>query len=97
LSGIAGISAINFLSYSDKKWDSYAGNKYMYMNRLRHDDFLTLFHSMGWDALDIMVKTDTKSQSLLREGKISLDNRFKEKSTDILSITRSILIFQKNN
>jgi hypothetical protein len=67
------------------------------MNRLRHDDFLTLFHSMGWDALDIMVKTDTKSQSLLREGKISLDNRFKEKSTDILSITRSILIFQKNN
>jgi SAM-dependent methyltransferase len=37
------ISNINFLQYSDPSWNRYAGNRYMYMNRLRHDDFLMIF------------------------------------------------------
>ena len=37
------ISSINFLRYSDDEWQRYAGNRYMYMNRLRHDDVLALF------------------------------------------------------
>ncbi|SMN12505.1 hypothetical protein SPBRAN_1287 [uncultured Candidatus Thioglobus sp.] len=41
------ISAINFLQYSDDDWDKYASNRYMYMNRIRHDDFLALFESSG--------------------------------------------------
>ena len=45
------IYPINFLQYSDAKWDRYADNRYMYMNRLRHDDFLALFHSSGHKIL----------------------------------------------
>ena len=42
------ISAINFLQFDELDWDKYAGNAYMYMNRLRHDDFLYLFESSGY-------------------------------------------------
>jgi hypothetical protein len=31
----------------------YAGNKYMYMNRLRHDDFLDLFKSFGQKIIEV--------------------------------------------
>lgn len=91
------ISSINFLSFSDEKWKWYAGNRYMYMNRLRHDDFLNLFHNMGWNALEVRVKIDERVQFLLRDGNISLDDRFKKKSENILSIYRSTMVFQKNN
>ena len=37
------LSNINFLQYSDALWRVIAGNRYMYMNRLRHDAMLTLF------------------------------------------------------
>jgi len=37
------ISVINFLQYNDREWEKYAGNRYMYMNRARHDEFMELF------------------------------------------------------
>ncbi len=49
------ITAINFLQYSDDEWARYAGNRYMYMNRLRHDDFLALFESAGQKILTSTV------------------------------------------
>jgi hypothetical protein len=33
------ISRINFLQYNVTQWNKLAGNRYVYVNRLRHDDF----------------------------------------------------------
>jgi hypothetical protein len=81
------ISKINFLKYNDKKWDKYAGNRYMYMNRARHDDFIELFKSVGHDFVEIEPHKDEMVLELLENGKINLDTKFKEKGEEILSIT----------
>ena len=86
------ISAINFLQYSDDEWDKIAGNRYMYMNRLRHDDYLQLFEAAGHTMLACKESIDEQSQSLLKEGKLPLDSRFKTKSLDVLSISHSWLV-----
>ncbi|WP_132999439.1 hypothetical protein [Luteimonas arsenica] len=80
------ISAINFLQFSDRRWQRFAGNRYMYVNRLRHDDYLRLFESTGQRIVMDEPKVDPKSQQLLQEGGIRLDARFSAKPLDILAI-----------
>jgi hypothetical protein len=43
----ATISPINFLKHCESDWQGYAGNRYMYMNRLRHDDMIELIRESG--------------------------------------------------
>lgn len=81
------ISAINFLQYSDNEWEKFAGNRYMYMNRLRHDDFISLFKSVGHHIMECQPNTDQRLQKSLRNGSLQLDNRFSSKSEDVLAIT----------
>ncbi len=89
------ISPINFLQYSDAEWDRYAGNRYMYMNRLRHDDFVTLFETAGQQILVTEPATDESSLALLREGRLNIDHRFEQKSPEVLAITESWIVSQK--
>jgi SAM-dependent methyltransferase len=80
------ISAINFLKYSDDEWKRYAGNRYMYMNRLRHDDFISLLESVGHSIVEAEPTIDEHSQELLRNGSLQLNERFSSKSEDVLAI-----------
>jgi SAM-dependent methyltransferase len=86
------ISGINFLQYSDKEWKKYAGNKYTYVNRARHDEFIELFKSVGHDFLEIEPFLNKEIEEMLRNNEIALDVKFKDKSTEILSITGSWFI-----
>jgi hypothetical protein len=90
------ISAINFLIYSDHEWKRYAGNRYMYMNRLRHDDFISLFESIGHRIVEAQPNVDQRSQELLRSGSLQLNERFSSKSKDVLAITGAWIMSQKN-
>jgi len=89
------ISAINFLQYSDAEWAKYAGNRYMYMNRLRHDDFLTLFEIVGQKIVEAEVDTDHRSAQLLSANCLHLDSRFASKTQEILAITGSWISTEK--
>ncbi|GAB2578931.1 hypothetical protein ISP15_00570 [Dyella jejuensis] len=89
------ISPINFLQYSDARWDRYAGNRYMYMNRLRHDDFLALFESAGQSILATEPMVDVASLELLRRGKLNIDPRFGAKAVEVLATTDSWIISAK--
>jgi SAM-dependent methyltransferase len=89
------ISAINFLQYSDSQWEKYAGNRYMYMNRLRHDDYLDLFLSAGHRIRADLPDVDPALQTLLKSGKAQLDQRFADKSVDVLSMTGSWIVSGK--
>ena len=90
------ISAINFLQYSDDEWKRYAGNRYMYMNRLSHDDFISLFQSAGHRILEAKPEIDRRSQELLRSGILQLNERFSTKSEEILSISASWIVSKKS-
>jgi len=90
------ISAINFLQYSDDEWKRYAGNRYMYMNRLRHDDFISLFQSVGHRMLEVQPDIDERSQKLLKSEILQLNERFRIKSEEILSISASWIVSKKS-
>lgn len=86
------ISAINFLQFSEKKWKKYAGNRYMYMNRLRHDDYIELFKSANHEILKEKIENDQKTADILKSGSFCLDDKFKNKTFEILSIRGATII-----
>jgi len=75
------ISAINFLQFSEKEWMRYAGNRYMYHNRLRVDDYVDLFEAAGLQVLCIGSSTDARALKELGSGFV-LDRRFAAKSAE---------------
>lgn len=81
------ISAINFLQYSDAEWAKYADNGYMYMNRLRHDDFLQLFESAAHEVVTVTPTLDEACLARLNHGGFPLAAKFKGKSPEVLAIT----------
>ncbi len=89
------ISALNFLQYSDGEWDKYAGNRYMYMNRLRHDDYIGLFQSAGHRIVAEYPDVDRQLTDLLQHGSVRLNERFREKSQEVLSTTGAWIVSQK--
>jgi len=89
--GDKNISAINFLKYSEKKWHKYAGNRYMYMNRLRHDDYIGLFEKAGHKILAVNTTIDKRSEELLKSGSFTLDKRFIDKDINVLAITGAMI------
>lgn len=91
------ISSINFLQYSDSEWDRYAGNRYMYTNRLRHDDYLAMFESAGHRILLNRPDVDERSLELLRSGTLQLNERFRTKPEDVLSISGSWIVSKKSS
>ena len=89
------ISYINFLQYSDNEWKKYAGNRYMYMNRMRHDDIINLFESVGHTILETQTDLDHNILKLLRSGTFKLDERYDFKKIDILATRSAWIISQK--
>ncbi len=91
------ISILNFLQFSDTAWHKIAGNRYMYMNRLRHDDVMALFHGAGHRILMAETGTDACLQDQLATGCIRLAEKFQSKPTDVLLITSAWIASQKKS
>lgn len=89
------ISAINFLQYSDSEWSKFAGNRYMYMNRLRHDDFLDLFENVGHQVVEVEADVDRRSEDLLKTNRVRLSDEFRSKSQETLAISGAWMLTQK--
>lgn len=89
------ITPINFLKFPEEIWRKYSGNRYMFMNRLRHDDFINMFQSTGHSILTTKLDIDFLLIEILRKGTIQLNEQFKTKSEEILSITSAWIISQK--
>lgn len=91
------ISPINFLQYSDAEWDKYADNRYMYMNRLRHDDFVDLFESAGQHILATEPTAHSPSRELLGSHRLKVDVRFRMKSLEVLATTDAWIVSKKGD
>lgn len=62
------ITAINFLQFDDATWNRYAGNRFMYHNRLRADDYLTLIQQNGFEIVHTERTLDERSLRALEAG-----------------------------
>lgn len=84
------ISEINFLRFNERDYDRLAGNKFMYMNRLRDDDFRHLWQELSLVPYVAEKKLSQEILSLLRSReKPILDNCFSCKSDEDLATTKS--------
>ena len=83
------ITRINFLQYSDSKYKRYAGNRYAYHNRLRHDDFINIFKSVGHSIVANEPYIDQRCMELLESNNFALNIKFKNRSKESLCIIRS--------
>jgi hypothetical protein len=88
------ISSINFLQFSDNDWDKIAGNRYMYMNRLRHDDFINLFQNLNCKIL--IEEPDIDESLLLRKSDFKLNSKFSSKPDEVITIIGSWLVSNHN-
>ena len=89
------ISAINFLQYSNTEWARYADNRYMYMNRLRHDDTVALFEAAGHEILATTPTVDEVCKEILSAGRLPLNERFSVKTQETLSIRDSWFVSRR--
>jgi SAM-dependent methyltransferase len=62
------ITAINFLQFSESDWERWAGNQFMYHNRLRAIEYLRLFDEAGARLLRRTETLDEPSLRALQDG-----------------------------
>lgn len=86
------ISAVNFLQFNERDWHRYAGNRYMYQNRLRVDEFRVLVESSEVQILKLDVDVNTKSVSALTSGSLKLDARFQNKPPQVNAASNAWLL-----
>lgn len=86
------ISPVNFLRFTDAEWNRLAGNRFMYMNRLRASDYLLLFEECGLEVLDVNCTVDEESRRLLESGGFRLDEQFRGKSVSDLATTQLLVV-----
>lgn len=81
-----GLHWLHFLRYSEVVWSIIAGNRYMFMNRLRHDDYLAIGEVTGLRTETIASSRDEHFLSSLFDGRIVLATHFRGKSADVLAV-----------
>ena len=67
----------------------------MYMNRLRHDDFETLFKSSGCKVVSVLREVDERIVKILEKNSLHLDESFKNKSDEVLSVIAAWFVLRK--
>ena len=87
----ARLSPIHFLQYSDAEWRRYAGDRYAYVNRLREDDYVSLFEECGQTLQAVRSQPDARVEESLKQG-FSVDARFRDKSPETLSRLTSLFV-----
>jgi SAM-dependent methyltransferase len=88
------ITSINFLQFNEEEWMKYAGNKYMYHNRMRVDDYEKLFEEIGIKIISNDKLIDKKALNELEKG-FHLNERFTKKSNLINATKSAWVIAQK--
>ncbi len=89
------LSPINFLQFSDDEWHKIAGNRYMYMNRLRHDDFINLFQNLNCKTLIEELSIDQDLLKYLCNMRLAF--KFTSKDEHILATKEAWIVSRQNH
>jgi hypothetical protein len=87
------ISAIHFLQYNEREWARYAGNRYMYHNRMRVDDFISLFTEPGLEIETLQPTVDERSLRELENG-FPLDEQFQGNTKEVNATVNAWFVVQ---
>jgi SAM-dependent methyltransferase len=91
------ISRINFLRFSDNDWTNIAGNQFAYCNRLRVNDYLTLFNEVGFDIIHMEKVVDENSMNQIQDG-FKINEKFNSYNLeDICTTSLKIMLKKKDN
>jgi hypothetical protein len=85
------IPTINFLQYSEEQWHRYSGNRYMYHNRARIDEFEEVMEKAGLRIIDRKLELDQDAVRLIKSG-FKLDRRFAGKPEEVNSTLNSLVV-----
>ncbi|HYG80152.1 MAG TPA: class I SAM-dependent methyltransferase [Pyrinomonadaceae bacterium] len=85
------ITAVNFLQFSEREWERWAGNKFMYHNRLRAFEYGELFERAGVRVLRQSEAVDEPSLLALRNG-FRLDEKFRRMGVEELAVRGLIVV-----
>ncbi|TWT17251.1 methyltransferase domain-containing protein [Luteimonas marina] len=88
----ASIGPVHFLRFDEPTFRRIAGNRYMYMNRLRLDDFLALYARADQALLRQVSAPDADVERQLRDADVPLAPPFDLKSADVLSTLNAWLV-----
>ncbi|MBM3483761.1 MAG: methyltransferase domain-containing protein [Alphaproteobacteria bacterium] len=88
------IDAVHFLRFEDRQWQALAGNRFMYANRLRDDDFLRIAREAGFDIEIHEPRTDTEILEKLGRRVLPLARRFRDKPDPVLATTHAWLVLR---
>ncbi len=77
------ILPINFLQYSEAEWSELAGNQFSYHNRLRADDYKTLYQESGHEILLWKPYVHAPSVRAIRAA-FAIHERFRDYTPEVL-------------
>lgn len=89
------INSINFLQFSQNNWDYYSNNQFMYMNRIRHNEYVKIFEEINFKLQYIKTDVDNNVIQLLQSNKLYLDEKFKKFDNETLSTVGSWFLLYK--
>ena len=87
------ISSCNFLKYSDRLYNLIAGNQFVYHNRLRVNDFIEIFESLGYKIIKLEKNIDIAALKLL-DSDFKLHKRFVQYKKEDLATKEAIFVAQ---
>lgn len=79
------ITPANFLQFSERDWQWYAGTPWSYHNRLREDEYRALFQRAAHEILEWKPHVDEASLDSLRNG-FPLAPQFRGRPAELLSV-----------
>jgi SAM-dependent methyltransferase len=85
------IAKVNFLQFDDAEWARWAGNKFMYQNRLRGYEYVELFEQAGVRILRQCPRVDLTSLEALQTG-FPLDDRYRSVAAEDLAVRTTTLM-----
>lgn len=88
------ITPINFLQYSEQKWEKYVANKFLYVNRLRVNYYDDLFCRVGLNVKSRIMLSDERALAALQSD-MNLALPFAQYKDDVNATTRGTFFAQK--
>ncbi len=89
------ISPLNFLQFDELSWNRIAGNRYMYMNRLRIDDYLGIIEHAGLRVASCRRHEDPRGLEQLRDPHFHVHESFRGKAESDLATTTAWVVAEK--
>ena len=86
------ISPVNFLQFSDREWRKLAGNRFMYQNRMRVDDYIMLLGEIGATVRCVDAHVNERALRALADG-LRLDPQFAGKEMRTNATTNAWITF----